>query len=365
MNGAPKRPLSMLGALPTVASLQREPVKDYSFSAPVTPDASLSKNHLSLLAALQPAPDQVFTEKVILSIEPTPPTAPVSVPVPVTPPRSVTPAAASPTPALQPTSLPPITVTPDQSMSTPSMPPSPSSAAAPRQSGARPASTFRRIPAKTSAPTTPSLLSPARSMRVVTPGSPVGPSPLQRAPEVAEPSYPVSASLAPVLPQTPIKRPESSMSLRSAISPSPSILALRPDVPSPASSVRHLEPLPSPLSGPSAANSRVTSPAPTFSNGYLSQQRPQLVTPGSSASSARPAPYRPGFQPKGVYRPRTDEFIAARSAAREAGSIEQQRLERRLDKVSFVSSYSYSNSHYTSACRPPLLASPTEANSVG
>lgn len=46
-----------------------------------------------------------------------------------------------------------------------------------------------------------------------------------------------------------------------------------------------------------------------------------------------PAPYRPGFQPKGVYRPRTDEFIEARKASRDVGRIERTRLERRLEKL--------------------------------
>ncbi len=46
-----------------------------------------------------------------------------------------------------------------------------------------------------------------------------------------------------------------------------------------------------------------------------------------------PAPYRPGFQPKGVYRPRTDEFVEARSLSRDVGRIERTRLERRLEKL--------------------------------
>ncbi|KAH9063357.1 FYVE zinc finger-domain-containing protein [Lactarius vividus] len=46
-----------------------------------------------------------------------------------------------------------------------------------------------------------------------------------------------------------------------------------------------------------------------------------------------PAPYRPGFQPKGVYRPLTDEFLEARRSHRDSGRIEQTRLERRLEKL--------------------------------
>jgi rabenosyn-5 len=45
------------------------------------------------------------------------------------------------------------------------------------------------------------------------------------------------------------------------------------------------------------------------------------------------APYRHGFQPKGVYGMRTDEFMELRRAKREAAKIEDRRLERRLEKV--------------------------------
>ena len=63
------------------------------------------------------------------------------------------------------------------------------------------------------------------------------------------------------------------------------------------------------------------------------------MTPSTSAASSRtaagrsPAPYRPGFQPRGVYRPRTDEFVAARMSSRDAGRVERTRLERRLEKL--------------------------------
>jgi len=82
------------------------------------------------------------------------------------------------------------------------------------------------------------------------------------------------------------------------------------------------------------------SPEPPFSAPPMQQS-----TSTSTVASLRPrttakAPYRPGFQPKGVYRPRTDEFIAARRIARDgtpgAGSqkrIERAKLERRLEKL--------------------------------
>ncbi|OJT07861.1 Rabenosyn-5 [Trametes pubescens] len=70
---------------------------------------------------------------------------------------------------------------------------------------------------------------------------------------------------------------------------------------------------------------------------------PPVLTPSTSNSSAvtvvsrvsgrSPAPYRPGFQPKGVYRQRTDEFIESRAHSRDVGKIERTRLERRLEKL--------------------------------
>ncbi|KAJ7739678.1 FYVE zinc finger-domain-containing protein [Mycena maculata] len=80
---------------------------------------------------------------------------------------------------------------------------------------------------------------------------------------------------------------------------------------------------------PSSIPSRQTTPAPTPSSAPPS---PSTLTPPRQAS----APYRPGFQPKGVYRPRTDEFIAHRKAhAVSAGyaSAERTKLERRLEKL--------------------------------
>lgn len=81
---------------------------------------------------------------------------------------------------------------------------------------------------------------------------------------------------------------------------------------------------------------KAVSPAP--SQGY---SVPQTPASSSSSSSSIPtirqarsqAPYRPGFQPKGMYRPRTDEFIEFRKAGRDSGRVERTRLERRLEKL--------------------------------
>nr|GAT59663.1 predicted protein [Mycena chlorophos] len=77
--------------------------------------------------------------------------------------------------------------------------------------------------------------------------------------------------------------------------------------------------------------SRQTSPTPV-------PPSPSALSPPQTPFSSKQAsaPYRPGFQPKGVYRPRTDEFIAHRQAhAISAGyaSAERTKLERRLEKL--------------------------------
>lgn len=73
------------------------------------------------------------------------------------------------------------------------------------------------------------------------------------------------------------------------------------------------------------------------------------LQPLASETIGRRTAYRPGFQPRGTYRVRTDEFIAARERRKKGSSaptasnggdertkaeLESQRLERRLEKVS-------------------------------
>jgi rabenosyn-5 len=84
--------------------------------------------------------------------------------------------------------------------------------------------------------------------------------------------------------------------------------------------------------------------APTHSNilpVHLPSQHASSTTPASRSAtpvSTPPrasgnAPYRAGFQPKGVYRSHTDVFLESRTRKRESGRVEERRLERRLDKV--------------------------------
>ncbi|EIM90120.1 uncharacterized protein STEHIDRAFT_74653 [Stereum hirsutum FP-91666 SS1] len=88
---------------------------------------------------------------------------------------------------------------------------------------------------------------------------------------------------------------------------------------------------PSPISThPSRPPSGFHSPSPSTTT------LPRSTTSTPTRVSAAPrqsAPYRPGFQPKGVYRPRTDEFLDARREKRDVDRVERTRLERRLEKL--------------------------------
>ncbi|KZP32517.1 hypothetical protein FIBSPDRAFT_774430 [Athelia psychrophila] len=87
---------------------------------------------------------------------------------------------------------------------------------------------------------------------------------------------------------------------------------------------------PAPPSASSLAPSPAISPAPSQSQSQ-SQSRPPSTR--STTSGAGAAPYRPGFQPKGVWRPLTDDFMAARTQHLDEGRVERRKLERRLEKL--------------------------------
>ena len=53
----------------------------------------------------------------------------------------------------------------------------------------------------------------------------------------------------------------------------------------------------------------------------------------TSTTTARRAPYRSGFQPKGVVRYRTDDFVALREKHRKIVELDDQRMERRMEKL--------------------------------
>ena len=179
--------------------------------------------------------------------------------------------------------------------------------------------------------------SPLASCNVSTPtnnGSlPVIPIPIGQRGE----STPLSSRLAsPVALPTPAGASSPSSSPHTMEAPQPPSKGPTPS-PTPSTSQKVL-----PQTPPSRPVSLHRHPGhtPTHSN-TLPVQLPSS-TPTSRSATPAPtppqrasgsAPYRAGFQPKGMYRSHTDEFLESRARKRENGRVEQRRLERRLDKV--------------------------------
>ena len=88
---------------------------------------------------------------------------------------------------------------------------------------------------------------------------------------------------------------------------------------------------------PPPASTKPIPPSPTTSSVTSRVQSPVPSALSTSTSTSTPVSYktvyRPGFQPKGVYRPLTDDFIACRKRVRDTGRIELTRLERRFEKL--------------------------------
>ncbi|TFK42702.1 hypothetical protein BDQ12DRAFT_598244 [Crucibulum laeve] len=187
----------------------------------------------------------------------------------------------------------------------------------------RKTSTFRRVPLRNSRPSLPA--------------SPLGPN----APTRSH-SHAVSVSSLP-------STQSNGLSTSPAASPLPT--------------ERQLPPLPAPeVDQPrprAVSSSHSTAPSPDLSSPPISKttsyksssriaadhsrQHSALSSPSRSSTPSQnriSAPYRPGFQPKGVYRPLTDEFMAIRKAKRDGDSesggmkrVERTKLERRLEKL--------------------------------
>lgn len=218
-------------------------------------------------------------------------------------------------------------------------------------------STFRRLQTRTTKSVAPSPLRPSSSVRTFSGGS----SASGRAPSVAsttssrvlpssqsQPIAPLSDGL-PTRPSsqlsgTQYSEPPSSQAVSRVTSPAATPISSPPfpDVtqsglaiassskPSftTSPSISTQTPLPyeprqslpsTPSVGPSTANRQIGTPPPKSS----------IIAPSKPAL----APYRPGFQPKGVCSPRTDEFIALRASRTESRKAEEKRLLRRLEKV--------------------------------
>ncbi|KAH9934700.1 FYVE zinc finger-domain-containing protein [Fomitopsis serialis] len=209
----------------------------------------------------------------------------------------------------------------------------PSTSAASPPPSPRKTTTFRRVPLRNPNARTPLPSSPLRPAdthsrtpsMASTQSRQIEPPPVAHTPSQGSsgtPSPSVVAAYDRALPPIPsldiVSRPASSPEDTMVHTPSSPSSATPPHAHS-------LGPSPKP-------QARVLSPAPGLSATQLpSPAVSPFVHERSVARS--PAPYRPGFQPKGVYRPRTDEFIEARKSSRDVGRTERTRLERRLEKL--------------------------------
>lgn len=210
-------------------------------------------------------------------------------------------------------------------------------------SSSRKSSTFRRIPlrqASSKPPVPPSPLRPqsthSRTPSGLSQRSTRVPDPLatrtsEATTSVASPlvaPQPITSERAlPPLPALAFPGPAASQSSHPAYRPYTPAQGPRPtSIVSPVTtSPTAISPPPHPSVTPVLP---AISPAPSTSSiGPISGR----TTPGSRTRT--PAPYRPGFQPKGVYRPRTDEFLEARKSKGDKDRVERTRLERRLEKL--------------------------------
>ncbi|KAG8966030.1 carboxypeptidase Y-deficient [Tulasnella sp. 419] len=141
----------------------------------------------------------------------------------------------------------------------------------------------RRLSMTAGTPSQPST--PTTAQPVMEPTPQMKPSPLATPPVVASPPPPPPSSLSNPTPPPVVFTPTSQITSTAPSRPSSSG-----------------------ASGPSASTSTIT-------------------------IKSGPAPYRPGFQPKGVYNLRTDEFIALRSQKVEGRQASEKRLLRRLEKL--------------------------------
>ena len=80
-------------------------------------------------------------------------------------------------------------------------------------------------------------------------------------------------------------------------------------------------------------------PPPIVNFISTSNEPPMVLHSPAPALLSKHAPYRPGFQPRGIYRPLTDDFLAIRRSIRDGEGddgikrVERTKLERRLEKL--------------------------------
>jgi rabenosyn-5 len=211
---------------------------------------------------------------------------------------------------------PPVVVSVAQSIA------STSTSSTPTSMRTRKISTFRHVPSRaTSTPVAPSPLSIGNSPRAVSfPSRNLDPNKASRpqsrlstvtlfgnsSPAEASHDVPINKAVASTQPQGDTENHTLTKTVGATSSVSPPVSVQR----TPSETPSHTPAASSPATSPSPSSVRITS---------------TLVRSS--------APYRPGFQPKGVYRPLTDDFLEVRRSHRDSGRVEQTRLERRLEKL--------------------------------
>ncbi|KAF8831751.1 hypothetical protein HHX47_DHR1001190 [Lentinula edodes] len=202
-------------------------------------------------------------------------------------------------------------------------------------------STFRRVrPSHTSSPLARpnSVILPTQSQLGRTTSSPLARPTSMFIPNATD------ATSAPSVPTSP------TTSHSNPISPAPSSILSSPPLNSsvsgavsPSRTLTPPPPAPTVIVTSPSQESRftsITSPTPISTS-------PSPLPPTSKSPSKSPskAPYRPGFQPTGLTRFRTDEFLIARKLARDGPGgpgegigtnekrVERTKLERRLEKI--------------------------------
>lgn len=84
---------------------------------------------------------------------------------------------------------------------------------------------------------------------------------------------------------------------------------------------------------PSESSAFSLAPQSGPSSGTASPNRPSTPAVIAAIKQGGQAPYRPGFQAKGVYRDITENYTAARRGRGEARRLDEGRLQKRLDKL--------------------------------
>ncbi|QRW27470.1 Zinc finger, FYVE-type protein [Rhizoctonia solani] len=195
----------------------------------------------------------------------------------------------------------------------------------------RPGSRFRVVSTRgLSANTQPARPSPLRPASHLSPG----PLPLRH-----QPTHTLSNASTPVSPSPVPSYQHRSALLSHSTNVSPGNRNKPLPAPGSARPSRSTTPILTPVPAP-RSTTPVAAPSPTSNTPvpYAVLSRTSSASPVPTNipgvnSPSRPAPYRAGFQPKGVYRHRTEEFEAARAKKVDGKRTEEKRLTRRLEKL--------------------------------